>query len=169
MAARTIEVKGGELLDKYLASVTKKLGHGVAVKVGILADAKYSGTHPIRGTKQFDGPVAQVAFWQEFGTEASDGHPGIPPRPFMRETIAKHSGDWGNKLGKTLRATKYDARKSLRIMGRGIQLEMRQTLNDWRDPPNAPRTVARKGFNKPLIDTGHLERSIDFQVIEDND
>jgi hypothetical protein len=159
----TVDIKGGDLLERYLQSITKKLGHGVQVKVGILADAKYSGTHPIRGTKQFDGPVAQVAFWQEFGTDN-----GVPPRPFMRETVAKYSGQWGNKLGKTLRATKYDARKSLKIMGRGIQLEMRQTLNDWTEPPNAPRTVARKGFNKPLIDTGHLERSIDFQIIEED-
>lgn len=169
MVAKVVtgDLKGGDLMDRYLRTITKKLGHGVQVKIGILAGAKYSGTHPIRGGKTFDGPVAQVGFWQEFGTEPSDDNPGIPPRPFMRATVANHSGEWGNKLGKTLRATRYDARKSLMIMGRGIQLQMRQTLNDWSEPPNAPSTVAKKGFNKPLIDTGTLERSIEFQIIED--
>lgn len=162
MAAEVVkgELKGGELMDRYLRTITKKLGTNVAVRVGWLAGARYSGTHPIRGGKTFDGPVAQVAFWNEHGTTK------MPARPMVRATIANHSDQWGDRLGKTLRATKYNARQSLAIMGRGIQQEIRQTIVEWTDPPNSAYTVAKKGFNKPLIDSGTMQRAVDFQVIE---
>ena len=31
-------------------------------------------------------------------------------------------------------------------------------------PPNAPSTASRKGFNKPLVDTGELYRSFTYEI-----
>ena len=61
-------VKGGKDLDKLI----KKLGK----KHPILTAGFYEGSLYDDGKH-----IAQVAFWNEFGTE------NIPPRPFLRMTI----------------------------------------------------------------------------------
>lgn len=165
MAAKVItaQLQGGDALRKHLVTIARRLGAPGAVNVGFLEDATYPGVHGIRGTKRFAGPVAQVAFWNEFGTETT------PPRPFIRDMVASKSPRWGLGLGIALRATNYDAHKSLRIMGEGIQGQMVQSIRNFRDPPNSPRTIAIKGFDKPLVDEGIMERSVDYQVITGTD
>jgi hypothetical protein len=46
-----------------------------------------------------------------------------------------------------------------------MQSDIRESLVNWTTPPNAPSTIARKGFNKPLIDTGFMQRKIDYKVM----
>jgi hypothetical protein len=117
----------------------------------------------VRSKPGFTGPVAQVAFWNEFGTKTS------PPRPFMRSMVASKSPRWGIGLGAALRRTNYDSRAALAIMGEGIAGQLVQSIVEWKDPPNSALTVALKGFNKPLIDSGQMQRAVDFQVIEGDD
>lgn len=88
----------------------------------------------------------------------------IPPRPFMRQTVADGKGHWGSDLGKLAVAANGDVAKALGQMGDVIKGDIQQTIRDFADPPNAPKTVARKGFNKPLVDTGHMLRSVGYEV-----
>jgi hypothetical protein len=150
VAAFSLELKGGLKLDRYLREAAEKLGNGKAVKVGFLENASY----PDSGL-----PVAQVAFWDEFGTSKT------PARPFMRTTIANKKGGWGPALAKIAKATNYDAAKTMTQMGGAIQGQFQHAINEWSDPPNAESTVARKGFNKPLIDTAHMIKHVDYEVI----
>lgn len=180
MASRTIEsgLQGGRALKKYLKGISDALGDGTEVQVGFFEDATYSGgkrsftkkrkkkmspggrefAEFLEGKEKFSGPVATVAAWNEFGTEKS------PPRPFMRKTVATKSPRWGNGLGRALRDNNYDAYEALHVLGEVIQGQMRQSIIDFRDPPNAQLTQDIKGFNDPLVDSGRMLRSVDFQI-----
>lgn len=148
-------LEGGEALKRHLQEVERQLGHGAHVAVGFLESA----TYPSKGTGT-GLAVAQVAFWNEYGTIHA------PARPFFRTMIESKSPRWGIGLGNALRKTNYNARNALAIMGEGIRGQLRQSIRDWSQPPNSPRTVARKGFNKPLIDSALMLRSADYQVLD---
>jgi hypothetical protein len=152
VAAFSLELKGGLKLDRYLRETAEKLGNGKAVKVGFLENARYPDKE--------GNYVAQVAFWQEFGAPKA----GIPARPFMRDTIAKKSPNWGPALGKIAKATGYDSAKTMAQMGEGIKGQFQGAINAWSTPPNSYGTILNKGFNKPLIHTALMLRSVDYEV-----
>lgn len=161
MATKTLDVKGGNKLAAALREIAARLGSGDAgVKVGFLEGATYPATHsPNSATPDIAGlPVAQVAFWNEFGTVRA------PPRPFFRSAIAQHQGEWGGQLAHALRSTGMDARRALTIMGEVIKDEIVTSIVNTNAPPLAESTVRRKGFDKPLIDTGVMQRSVDYVV-----
>jgi len=180
-------LEGGAALKRHLKHIEQQLGQGAHVVVGFLDSATYPAKHveaarerflsgkskriDISGKGQHDFEtnygsgvaglkVAQVAFWNEFGTIRA------PARPFFRTMIESKSPRWGNALGIALRKTDYNARNALAIMGEGIRGQLRQSIRDWSTPPNSPKTVAIKGFNKPLIDSAVMIRSADYQVID---
>jgi hypothetical protein len=185
VASKSIDagLQGGKALERTLRTIRKQLGNGAAVKVGFFESETYPGgkhhftkkrlaamspegrafAERLEGKDKFAGPVAQVAFWQEYGTE------GAPPRPFMRKTVASKSPRWGLGLGNALRQTDYDARAALAIMGEGIQGQIRQTITEFHDPPNSQITKDLKGFNKPLVDSGQMLRAVDFQVLDSDE
>ena len=160
----TLKVRGGNGLQAALDDLKKKLGADQTVdqetlRVGILEGSTYP-----------DGmSVATVAAVQEFGAaiEHADGHTTTnPPRPFMRNTVRHNRGQWGPLLGAALKASKLDTTRALGVVGLKIASQMQDEIKATSEPPNAPSTVKAKGFNKPLIDTGTLLRSIDFEVVE---
>lgn len=102
--------------------------------------------------------VAQVMFWNEYGTETA------PARPFFRNTIRANSEDWGGDLGDFLKSTEFDAARSLQFMGIEIQDQLKDSINEW-PADNAPLTVAIKGFNKGLIWHSIALRSVDYEVM----
>ena len=156
----TASVQGGEALQRHLNHIALQLGSGAGVRVGFLADATYPADAAKKGAPLH---VAQVAFWDEFGTSRA------PMRPFIRNMIASKSPRWGYALGQQLRATDYDSEAALARMGEGIKDQMVKSIVDFKDPPNAAYTIAKKGFNKPLIDTGVMQRSVDYQVVTGTD
>lgn len=99
----------------------------------------------------------------------------IPARPVLKMTI-----DWANKelLKPTIdRAIKafldshfnQDAlEKELNKMCIRMENYARDLIysNDGRLAPNAPSTIAKKGDNHPLFDTGQLARSITCQLVK---
>lgn len=182
MASRTIEggLVGGRALKRYLKNMRDQLGDGATLSVGFFEDATYAGgqfkfskkrrakmsaggkqfADFLEGKEKFSGPVAQVALWNEVGTKKT------PPRPFMRKTVATKSPRWGNGLGRALRDNHYNAHDALHVLGEVIQGQMRQSIIDFKDPPNAALTIDLKGFNDPLVDSGRMLRSVDFQITE---
>lgn len=177
----TAKISGGGALARHLKSIDDNLGKGSHVRVGFLAGATYptneagASKKTIRanvrklsqaafenryGSSSAGLHVAQVAFWQEYGTDA-----GTPARPFMQDTVNRRSPRWGVKLGNILRKNDYDAQLALVLMGELIRAQIRESINNWSAPPNSPRTVAEKKFNKPLIDTAVMIRSVDYQVL----
>jgi hypothetical protein len=104
--------------------------------------------------------VALVAAVQNFGSSAK----GIPPRPFFSNMIKDNSASWGPGLGKLLKATDYDATRSLGLMGEEIKGELQESIITFSGAPLSDATVAAKGFATPLIDTGVMLNSVDYEV-----
>lgn len=141
---------GGDKLKAHLAGLAEKLGEGKVLRVGFLEGETYpDGTN-----------VAQVAFWNEYGTIKS------PPRPFFRQMIAAKSPGWGAALGKNLIATSYNADAALKRVGGGIKDQLTKSIVDFSSPNNAESTIAKKGFDNPLIDSGQMQRAVDFDIKE---
>lgn len=142
------EVKGGKDFERRLADIAKRLAKPGVLKVGFLAGATYPD-----GT-----PVALVAAVQNFGAPSR----GIPPRPFFSNMVATKQHEWGPALGELLKD--HEPETALKMLGEGIVGQLRQSIADTNDPPLDPKTAARKGFDKPLVATGHMMNSADYQV-----
>jgi hypothetical protein len=143
-------IRGGERLDAFLAKLAEKVAHKGRVKVGFLEGATYPD-----GT-----PVAMVAAIQNFGAPAA----GIPARPFFSSMVNREAGGWGVKMSQVLKRTDYDGEKALNLFGEGVAGQLRQSIVDTNDPKLADSTIRRKGFDKPLVDTGHMLASIGVEV-----
>lgn len=140
--------RGGIKLAAVMRKMTAALDDGRTVRVGFQAGAHYP-----------DGLlVAKVALWNEFGTKHS------PARPAIRTMIAEKSPTWGPAMGKLLVTYKYDSDIVLTMLGEGMKGQMVESIRNWTEPPNAPSTIAHKGFDKPWIETSLLIRSVDYEV-----
>ena len=87
----------------------------------------------------------------------------IPARPYFRGMIAKESPHWGDDLGKILVATNYDLDRSLDLMGEEINGELIESIRNFTDPPNAPSTIAKKGYDSPLRHTKTMLKSTSWR------
>lgn len=100
--------------------------------------------------------VASVAFWNEYGTER------VPPRPFMRTTVAQKKQAWIDLVVQLVPI--HGGRLSLLKLGERIQGDLVFSILNFTDPPNAPYTIKKKGFNKPLVDTAQMSRSVSYEL-----
>jgi hypothetical protein len=141
---------GGDKLQAALSAIVGKLSTAETVRVGFLENSTYPD-----GTS-----VPMVAAIQEFGAPKV----GIPPRPYFRSMIAAKAPGWGAAMGKVLKATDYDAAATLGQMGQGIAGQLRDSIIATDSPALAPATIAAKGSAKPLVDTGHMLQSVDYEV-----
>lgn len=143
-------LSGGKGLEAYLQGIADRLANASEVRVGFL-----------EGSAEADGTsLPMVAAVQEFGSPAQ----GIPPRPFFRTMIADKSPAWGEQLGKMLDRHDYDAAAALRQMGEGISGQLVDSIDATVSPPLSPKTIARKGFEKPLIDSGTMRNTVGYEV-----
>jgi len=119
-----------------------------------------AGTHFLR-----NGRFVKRSEANFFSTHATAAHAvTIPPRPFFRRMIKAKGPTWGPDIGKLLPAYNYDVAKVLTAMGTLIRGQLQDSILNFTTPRNAPATVARKGFDRPLIDTSHMLNSADFEV-----
>lgn len=143
-------VSGGDKLSQRLTAMANALGSGAAVDVGFLSGATYpSGVN-----------VAKIAAIQEFGAPSR----GIPPRPFFRHMILSKAKEWPKAMAALLKANAYDSTKTMEQTGAAVKGQLQQSIRDLVSPPLAPSTIAKKGFSKPLIDTGVMLRAVDYRV-----
>ena len=143
-------VSGEDTLGPKLAALGAKLGRAREVRVGFLEGATYPD-----GT-----PVAEVAAINNFGAPAAN----IPARPFFSDMIASKSGMWGEQFGAVLQEADYATDQALALLGEGIAGQLRESIVDTNSPPLSPVTIARKGSDKPLVDSGHMLASVDKDV-----
>ena len=107
--------------------------------------------------------LAAIASVNEFGSE--DGH--VPSRPFLRFTVDSNQAEYVAELGEIIgravdgKATTEEGLTKLGLKAvRDVQATI--TTNDFKE--NAQATKDAKGSTSPLIDTGRLRQSIDFEV-----
>lgn len=100
--------------------------------------------------------LIKKAYYNEFGTSK------IPKRSFLRQNNIKKKVDVQILL---------DINRSLAFSFGKIGLQMssiiKERIRNIRTPVNAPSTIAKKGSSNPLIDTGELINSIDFEYRND--
>ena len=144
-------VSGGAGLERKMREIAKGLNKK-KVRVGFIDGATYPD-----GTQ-----VAEVAAIQNFGAPAA----GIPPRPFFSNMVEEKSPGWGEKAKRLLRHTGGDGDAALMLLGEGIAGQLRQSIVDTNAPPLKPATVRRKGFEKPLVESGLMLGSIDVELSE---
>lgn len=110
---------------------------------------------------QEGSPHIDKAIWNDGGTE------NIPERPFVSEFADRHEGDIDDASADAVRAIVLRKRApgaALKSMGDDLAKQMQQDAQDWTTPPNAPSTVAKKGFDDPLFETGEMIADIKSKV-----
>jgi len=169
VAKVTTKVKGGKNVTKVLKRLGSKLSNQT-LRVGFLpkqypafrtmGSGKERVTRPVKVVN-----VAQVAWWNEFGTTRSSGNPGSPPRPFFRNTIKKKGPNWGKAMGQILKGANYDENLTLARMGELIQGQIQEEIIATNDPPNSKRTIwLKNGASKPLVDQGIMLNSVSYDT-----
>lgn len=143
-------VRGGDKFENALKDLATRVAKPASVKIGFLEGARYPD-----GTS-----VAMIAAINEYGAPSR----GQPPRPFFRRMIDAKQGEWPSAIAGLLKANDLDAEKALDLAGAAIAGQLRQSIRDLVDPPLAASTIRRKGFAKPLVDTGHMLNSVDHEV-----
>lgn len=119
---------------------------------------------------------SDVLAWNHFGTET------IPPRPVLRlaaenilssPEMKKHlQAYFKNVVEYAKRGRTEDLKtietKMMTALGQQIAAEAKRIIerNSGELQHNAPATVRKKGVDKPLYETGQLEKHLSYEVTE---
>jgi hypothetical protein len=144
------EIRGGQEFERHMTEIARMLGTGHGVRVGFLQGATYPD-----GT-----PVALIAAIHNWGAPRA----GIPARPFFSSMVRDKSPEWPAAIAGLIRDNNYDARRVLQLTGEAIAGQLRQSIVDFSGVPLKPATIAKKGFDKQLVESAHMLNSIDFEV-----
>lgn len=145
----------GPGLEKALGKIVHQIEHAKpVVAVGVLG----------KGAAREGDTLSNVelAVIQEFGL-------GVPERSFLRATFDRMKETWNAFAAKALKpalAGKIELTKALALIGERVKSDIKRriTQGEGIPPPNAPSTIARKGSDRPLVDSGRLVGSIDYEV-----
>jgi len=188
-------LKGGQKLQAYLDGLLKRVSTAQAVRVGFLEGSTYPDGTPtakVAAAQEFGATIEMPARQQtiyrkvdksgeflkngRFVTAAKSNFATtheveahtitIPARPYFRRMIAAKSNEWGAASGRYLVASQFDAAKALALMGELIRGQLQGSIRELTDPPLAASTIKAKGFAKPLIASGHMLNSVDYEVTE---
>jgi len=128
----------------------------------------------VKLAKYKDGTkLADVMAWNHYGTET------IPPRPVLRIAAEKivSSSEFKKRMKAYLKNVmiygknnKQDLKdievKLLTTIGQQSVSEAKKIINSGMElQPNAPKTIQKKGFDKPLFETGEIMiKNLGFEV-----
>lgn len=152
----SVEIK---VIDKGWIRIQRDLKRitGSYVKVGYPEEKSkgHKGKAPI--------DIAALGAIHEFGTST------IPPRPFMAQAFDEN-------LQKVVAMIKTEesailegkrtTKNALEKIGAFYRDATKMIFLRGQFAPLKAATIARKGSNRPLVDTGQLRASVDFEVIE---
>lgn len=184
---------GGAALEAKLREIAEKVGAPKTVRVGFLENATYpDGTSValVAATNEYGGTVTvpehDVTVNRSIKSDGTFNKNGrfvkadkanfstthhvdeytvtIPSRPFFRDMIQKHKGEWPADLGKIIKASDYDATVSLGRLGKHVEDQLQESIREFSTPGNAKSTVRKKGFDKPLVDSSHMLNSVNSEV-----
>lgn len=121
------------------------------------------------GSKYLDGKqVAQIAYYQEFGT-----HDGlvIPPRPAWRLTVKEKRNEWVRNAVENLKSIAGDEKAIWKVynnLGLSAQTDISEKIGSNLPPTLAPETIRRKkkkgiaANERTLVETQNLQQSVAF-------
>lgn len=148
MVVRRESTGNAERLEASIRELDRKV-----VKVGYFETARYPD-----GT-----PVAGVAVVQEFGSVSQ----GIPLRPTFGPAINGSKQMQRDAIAAAVRRSVSGSQTvstGLEQLGGAMVGEIQEAIADLTSPPLSPITIARKGNDKPLVDTGLMLQSVTYTV-----
>ena len=107
--------------------------------------------------------VLDVAMFNELGTSRT------PSRPFMRNSVDDNADKISNFCKSKLKGIangSENAEMVLKAIGAMQVGLVQKTIREGDFVPNAPSTIARKGSDKPLIDTGLMRQSVHYVITD---
>lgn len=114
------------------------------------------------GTGEGGASLAEIAIWNELGTQR------IPARPFIGSTADEKRREWAEivaRINRLVLAGKIDSATASEILGQQMQADIQQKIIDLRSPPNSEATIAKKGSDNPLIDTGAMKDAVKYEIL----
>lgn len=173
MSVKVID-RGWNRIKKELDSIDDAY-----VKVGVLSDAGGEG-----GTN-----LADVATWNEFGVvipvtdrmrnffsaqgihfKASTTSIKIPPRPFMAQAFEKNRGAV-TKMLEAYKSKIFSGEMTVEFflndLGTKYKGMIQRIFRDGNFKENSDLTKLLKNSSKPLISSGRLRQSIDYEVVKE--
>ena len=152
--------RGFDLLKKALEAARAR---GSYVKAGVIGTGATENRHSGGGTGATNVLIAAV---HEFG---SPEH-GIPERAPIRTSFEAHRGEYLEMLRSVVKSVyqlKGGLEPGLGRIGAKMAADIKRgiTSGPGLPPPLAPETVARKGSDRPLVDTGQYVNSITWEVV----
>lgn len=103
-----------------------------------------------------------IAAANEFGSSSG----AKPARPFMRQSFENHQSELQAICDKANQiivngGTAEDALNKIGSTCKGL---VQKEIVEGDFVPNTPETIARKGSDKPLIDTGHMRQTVNYVI-----
>ena len=101
--------------------------------------------------------LLDVAMFNELGTSRT------PSRPFMRDSVDDNAENISGFCKAQLKAISNgsrDAETVLKQIGAMQVGLVQKTIVEGNFVPNAPSTIAKKGSDKPLVDTAQMRQSV---------
>lgn len=157
-----MNVKGMGDIQRTLKELSRDLKGSGYVKIGVLGANS--------GKSREGVTMGEIAVKNEFGSKSER----IPARSFIRMPVEHQSekivkGLYNVRL-KQKKDTKNILKKLLTRLGILSEKAIQEAFatrgfGQWK--PNAPLTIALKGSDSPLIDTGELRKSVTSEVFLD--
>ena len=163
-------------INKDIIKGLEQLKNSGKVRVGWREDTKYDENTPVYKIAAIQEYGARIPVTEKMrGWFLANGFPLskdkkeiiIPPRAFIRQTSDKNKSKWNNLLVKYLVDTilgKITFEQMLMRLGATIEGDIKETISNFTDPPNSSMTIAMKGKNTPLRNTGTMLETVDFEV-----
>lgn len=146
-----------------ISDIAKRIGKN-AISVGVQGDA---GMHQGKDGQPTGTTVAEIYWWNEFGTSR------IPERPTLRPTFAKEKVKYQLILARissrAMNEPGYNLRQAMGKLGEVAQQDIQKAIVELKTPPNAQSTIDNKGSDNPLVDTGQLVSSIRWAYVKPED
>lgn len=137
--------------------------NGPHVKVGVLASRGGQAQHD----SESGMTMIELAAVHEFGSPAA----GIPERSFIRRTFREKEKQVVKvtaALAKAVVDGRLSVGQALGQLGAWAAAEVKKTVTAGPHipPPLKQATIDRKGSDRPLVDTGRLVDSVQWEVVE---
>lgn len=113
------------------------------------------------GAENNNLPIAQVAKWNNEGTITS------PARPFLSIDFINHCVKYLPSFAVSLNLIaqgKSNWDTEYKKLGARAKEDLQAIIDDYTDPANSPITIAIKGRDDPLVDTGLMRDSVNVRV-----
>lgn len=182
--ATKLKLKGGQKLKDKLDDIAKNLKSGASLKVGFLSGATYPDGTPVAmvaAIQEFGAPRARIPprpFFRDMIAAKSKEWPSaiagllVSNKYDARATLAIAGEAIAGQLRESIIRTDSPPLSPVTLMLRKMRSENPDLVVSGKTVGEAARRVAAGestsgASTKPLVDSGHLLQSIDFEVSTD--